>query len=176
MEVALISWCLIPSIYLAYTDWKKRILYDYITLPMFFIGLFFTIFIIGNTLNALLGFLLCSGIMLFVGLNGGVGGGDIKLIGALGLWFGMYYGPIEAMYMLILGSLLCSLYGFYRLIVEGKFKERMSPFFKSIWIKLAYDKTGEIYMKKLPEEGLAEDGIPFGTFIVIGAWLWFLLF
>lgn len=168
---ALLAWCLIPGIYLAYTDWKKRLLYDYVTIPMFIIGLFFSIFIFKNPTTALLGFAVAFGMMFLMALRGGVGGGDVKLSGALGIWFGF---P-DILYVLLIGSLLSFIYGSYVLIKKGKWKEKMQPFFTSVMIKLLYDKSGKIYTEKLPEEGIAENAVPFGTFLIIGAWIWFLL-
>lgn len=162
--------CLIPFIYSAYTDWKTRYLYDYITIPVFLLGLLFAV-LTGNVKASLIGFALAFGMMFFLALRGGIGGGDVKLSGALGIWFGF---P-NIMYVLLIGSILAFIYGSYNLIRKGKWKEKMQPFFTSVMIKLLYDRAGKIYTEKLPEEGIAEDGVPFGTFLIIGAWIYFML-
>ncbi|NLL04950.1 MAG: hypothetical protein GX270_04005 [Clostridiaceae bacterium] len=102
--------------------------------------------------------------------KGGIGGGDVKLSGALGIWFGF---P-NIMYVLLIGSILAFIYGSYNLIRKGKWKKKMQPFFTSVMIKLLYDRAGKIYTEKLPEEGIAEDGVPFGTFLIIGGWIYFI--
>ncbi|MBQ1876028.1 MAG: prepilin peptidase [Selenomonas sp.] len=71
------------------TDWEQHVIFDRMLIPFAVLGLLFTL-ITGGLLNHLLaaaaggiGFLLLS-----ILTRGGIGGGDIKLIAALGLWFG----------------------------------------------------------------------------------------
>lgn len=92
--------CLVPMLLSAFTvDYKIQIIPNRLNLTMFEIGLIF-VFIYGMTnlsiaIDMLLGMLIGGGIFLFITLVGGLiagkeamGFGDVKLMGALGLYFG----------------------------------------------------------------------------------------
>lgn len=71
------------------TDWEQHVIFDRMLIPFAVLGLLFTL-ITGGLLNHLLA--AAAGGIVFLLLSiltrGGIGGGDIKLIAALGLWFG----------------------------------------------------------------------------------------
>lgn len=92
--------CLVPMLLSAFVvDYKIQIIPNRLNLTMFEIGLIF-VFIYGMTnlsisIDMLLGMLIGGGIFLFITLVGGLiagkeamGLGDVKLMGALGLYFG----------------------------------------------------------------------------------------
>lgn len=61
-------------------DWKKRIIPDWLTLPLIGVAVLYQLFF-GNVLNSLLSGIFVFAILLglAVVLKGGIGGGDIKL-------------------------------------------------------------------------------------------------
>jgi len=79
--------CLIPATVCGYTDIKRGLIYNKVTLPMIAAGICYSIYT-SQIKEALLGLALGFFILLICGLMGGVGGGDVKLAAALGAWFG----------------------------------------------------------------------------------------
>ncbi|MDD3159376.1 MAG: A24 family peptidase [Candidatus ainarchaeum sp.] len=89
---------IISSLIASYTDAKTGYIYDWLTLPLIFIGLIISIFI-GLTQNNW--FNLVSGILIFIFLLityklGKIGGGDVKLFTAIAL-----LNPFNNIYFLI---------------------------------------------------------------------------
>ncbi len=160
--------CLVPGVYVAYTDWTKRIIKNYITFPVIILGFIYAL--ITKNPAGLWGFVFAIGILGFMYLKNGIGGGDVKLAGAFGVWFGF---P-NILYVLLIGSILSFIYGAITLARKGKWGKTMRPFLTSIWIKAAYNRSAPLHVNKLPDEGIHEDAVPYGTFLVIGAWVWFL--
>ena len=157
-----------PGSILAYTDAKYRMLYNKITIPLFFLGLMYSIWQ-GNIKSALLGSGIAFGIMFICALMGGISGGDVKLAAGLGIWFGY---P-NVIYIIIISCFIGFIWGSIKLYKQGVFKQRMSIFFKGLYLRIVYGNKGAIVLPKLPEEGVPEDSIPYGTFMVLAAWLIF---
>jgi leader peptidase (prepilin peptidase)/N-methyltransferase len=71
------------------TDWEQHVIFDRMLIPFAVLGLLFTL-LSGGLLNHILA--AAAGGIVFLLLSiltkGGIGGGDIKLVAALGLWFG----------------------------------------------------------------------------------------
>jgi leader peptidase (prepilin peptidase)/N-methyltransferase len=116
--------CLIPYVFLllmiTVTDWEQRLIFDDTTRPLAVLGLAQTIFVsyaaasytplLENLLAAVFGgfaFLILAYLT-----QGGVGGGDVKLIAALGLWLGpdrlltvvcagLFLGGLAALWLLL---------------------------------------------------------------------------
>ena len=73
------------------TDWEQQVIFDITLLPFSLLGLIFCL-VTGADLAAHLLAALGGGflfLLLAVLTRGGIGGGDIKLIAALGLWLGV---------------------------------------------------------------------------------------
>ena len=117
------------SVYVIYEDFKSQIIPDFV--HMLLIGFAVICMIKGQWLDiktASIGLLLGSGLMLLVALCGPIGGGDIKLMGALGTWFGT--SIIEVF-------LLSFIIGFFFAIpyfIKNKNFEQKIPFGPSIAI------------------------------------------
>ncbi len=105
------------------TDFEQRLIFDSTMLPFSVFGLLFAIFIsyTANTFTPLRENLIASigGGLIFLLLaivtKGSIGGGDVKLIAALGLWLGpdrlltvtftgLFLGGIAAFFLLITGK------------------------------------------------------------------------
>ena len=158
-----------PSVYSAYTDATKRNLYDYITIPIFLSGLIYSIYTT-NWTNIIAAVVVFAVFMAFA-LKGGIAGGDVKFTTALAIWFG--YPSI--VYLIIIASVLAFVFGSFMLLKKGLFAKRMVPFFKGIYYRFIYG-VNVIPENKLPEnEEISDEAVPFGTFLVIGAWLVYLL-
>lgn len=161
--------CLVPSLYSAYTDATKRYLYDYITIPMFLAGFVYSIYT-SNWTNIITALVVFAIFMAFA-LKGGIAGGDVKFTTALAIWFG--YPSI--IYLIAIASILAFIFGTFMLLKKGLFAKRMVPFFKGIYYRFVYG-VNVIPENKLPEnEEISDEAVPFGTFLVIGAWVVYLL-
>lgn len=165
--IAIIFGCLLPSLYSAYTDATKRYLYDYITIPVFLVGVIHSIYsgIWINIITALIVFAF----FIILAVKGGIAGGDVKFTTALAVWFG--YPSI--LYVLLLGSILAVIYGLINYHFLGVLRERTSSFFGGIYFRLIY-KIDTVPSRQLPED-ICKEAVPLGTFLVIAAWVVFLM-
>ena len=90
-----------------YRDWEQHVIFDRMLIPFAVLGLLFTL-LSGGLLNHILA--AAAGGIVFLLLSiltkGGIGGGDIKLVAALGLWFGTEAPTHIAMTGLVLAGLV----------------------------------------------------------------------
>lgn len=72
------------------TDFEQYIIFDKVLFPFAIIGIFFTILLELPLLNHLLASMLGGAVFfaLMIISKNGIGGGDVKLVAALGLWIG----------------------------------------------------------------------------------------
>ena len=89
------------------TDWEQQVIFDRMLLPFAVIGLLHTVLAGLPAADHLLAALAGGGLFLLLAIltRGGIGGGDIKLIAALGLWTGTEGLTAIAVSGLILGGL-----------------------------------------------------------------------
>lgn len=98
-------------------DYKLKIIPNRLTLTMFEIGLVFTFLYglsnVAISINMLLGMLAGGGIFLLITLLGGLaygkeamGLGDVKLMGALGLYFGLSNIIVIALVSFLIGAII----------------------------------------------------------------------
>jgi leader peptidase (prepilin peptidase)/N-methyltransferase len=90
-EIDMLPFCVIPLLWAAFMDWKKRIIPDWTWIIILAIG-GVSAFLFPEPAPAqrIAGFLLPGACLLFLAVKyGGVGGGDIKLTAALGFCFGL---------------------------------------------------------------------------------------
>jgi len=161
--------CLIPVTVCGYTDFKTGYIYNKVTLPMILAGICYSIYA-SQLKEALLGLALGFLILLICALMGGVGGGDVKLAAALGAWFGT-----DVLWVLLLGSFFCIIWGGYKLFKKGQLKKRASVFFKGLFYRCIYGMKGTLILPKLPEEDepVPDDVIPYGTCLALASWIIF---
>ncbi|MEC9488788.1 MAG: prepilin peptidase [Halanaerobium sp.] len=133
---ALISFFLLSCflIMVAFIDAAYWKIPDMITLPGILLGIFFSFFNPGITiLESLIGLLVGGGILLLIGLvyQGGMGGGDIKLMAMVGSFTGWF----SALLIIFLAALLGSIYGLV-MIFQGR-KGRKSKVQFGVFLALA---------------------------------------
>jgi prepilin peptidase CpaA len=118
---------LVSSLVAAVTDvWKFKV-HNVLTLPLLLTGLVYNTALGGLTeagwtagfLNSLLGILCGSGILLLFYLMGGMGGGDVKLMAALGAWLGVPF----TFHVFIASSLVTGLYAIFLILAYGRMRE-----------------------------------------------------
>jgi len=83
--------CAVPLVWAAVTDYRKRIIPDWTWIVLLLIGIASAFLLPHPTLvQRIAGFLLPGLCLFFLAMKyGGVGGGDIKLIAAIGFCFGL---------------------------------------------------------------------------------------
>ncbi|AZR73572.1 peptidase A24 [Anoxybacter fermentans] len=108
-------------------DFKHRIIPDIISLPGMVIGILASIFSIQiSLLDAVLGILVGGGLFLLIAIfsRGGMGGGDIKLMGFIGAFLGWK----GALLTIFFGSLIGSVYGLYLMIFKKVDRKTAIPY------------------------------------------------
>ena len=100
----------------AWTDLRRRKIYNKTTVPMWVAGWIYqaVFFQWDGIVNGLAGFGLGFGLFFVLWMIGSAGGGDVKLIGALGVWLG---GPLTL--KVILASLVFVVVGTFGLLIVG---------------------------------------------------------
>lgn len=162
--------CLIPATFSAYTDMTRRTLYNIVTIPIFVTGVVYSICqhtFLNNFLSALVVFVILFG----MAWKGGISGGDVKFTAALAMWFGYPY----IIYLVLIGSVLAVLFGFANWARLGIFKQRLGGFVKEIFFRVIYRTKIQEFQKLPDDDEISPEGIPFGTFLTIGAWIVFIL-
>jgi prepilin peptidase CpaA len=96
------------------TDLKSRQIPNWLTVSSFALALIFHLFTGGwsGLLLSIGGFATGFGILLVLWLIGGGGGGDVKLMGAIGAWV----GPVPTV-MIFVGSTVCAVVCMFALVI-----------------------------------------------------------
>ncbi len=105
---------LLPISICIYTDFKNRVLPNWLTAFIALSGLV-TAALSGRMPDALMGAVLIGGIFVIAGLLGDIGGGDIKLAFGIGIWFGWYGGSV----VILAGCLLAMLWSIPQILKSG---------------------------------------------------------
>jgi leader peptidase (prepilin peptidase) / N-methyltransferase len=106
-------------------DYEHKIIPDRITLPGIIFGLGAGSYLVGP-INAGLGFLLGGGLFYLIAIlsRGGMGGGDIKYIAAVGALLGWQ----QVLLVIFLGAILGSIIGLALMIAQKKGRKSQIPF------------------------------------------------
>jgi len=160
-----------------YTDLARGKIYDYAVLPALFAGLLLN-FVLGglwdgglqgvNLSSALLGTVLAGGIFLWPYARGGIGGGDVKLMAAVGALGGFHelYIILALIYTAVLGAAMAVVL----LIWRGRFREGLTRSLRFIFSLKRVDENDGESEGEQPEKLT----IPYGTAICLGSTLaWF---
>ena len=161
--------CLIPSIFLAYTDITRRTIYDIVTIPMIAGGLIYGAY--SGSLSAFGGAFFGFAVSFLTAwiTDGGIGGGDIKLLTALGAWLGFW----DLVGIIIVSVFLAVLWDAFRQLKNGRLKyvvcNRITPKIRGAYFEYGLGIQGAMYKPDLAIE--QQDSIPFGAFFIITAWI-----
>lgn len=141
-------------LYLAILDFYEGMLYDRIVFPLAFLGIVYVLlgYLLGDIVNtmthATMGAIVGCGFFGILRLaTGGVGGGDVKLAGVLGIWLGLNKLLVALMIAFLLGGSLAA----FLLVTAKKERKDSIPFgpFLSIGGYLAFilgDKVIDWYL------------------------------
>ena len=94
-------------LWLSYLDLRDGMLYDCITVPFALLGLLPALAGLISLQEVLIGGTLCGVLFycLYIAAHGGLGGGDVKLATALGLWLGWEAAVIAVWIAFVLGGI-----------------------------------------------------------------------
>ncbi len=148
------------------TDLTKQKIYNWATLPGIGVGFLINGILTGipGLKSAGLGFAIGFGFLLIIFLVGGMGGGDVKLMGAIGALRGYPFIISALVYSILVGGFIA----FAVLIWKKRFLKAMWNIFFFLFSKL---------LPFIHSSGLNKDEmekVPFGIAIVIGT-IWALI-
>ena len=111
-ELMIMIFCAIPIMYAAITDWKRRIIPDWTWITVLLIGaisIFLPEIMYVPLFERVTGLLLPAASMMIIAIKcGGIGGGDIKMMAAMGFCFGIY-GLIEMLLFAVISACIYSI-------------------------------------------------------------------
>jgi prepilin peptidase CpaA len=153
----------------AVTDLWRYKLYNVLTLPLLVSGLIYHGVVGGGPalLGSLLGVLFGFGVLLLFHLLGGVGGGDVKLMAAVGAWLGL---PLTIAVFLA-SSLAAGVYALVLIVARGRVRETWLNLrlawlrFKVLGRHLAGEDRVEIVVDDPDRRWRV---IPFGAMVALG--------
>ena len=114
-------------IVVSFIDIKYQIIPNKITFSFISLGLLFSlIFDHISFINSLLGLVIPAGLLLLIAFiyKKGMGIGDVKLIGMIGVFIGWQYALIS----IFIGALLGSIYGIYMMLTDKMTRKTRIPF------------------------------------------------
>lgn len=158
---------LAASVALAFIDVCKYKIYNVSIYPLLLAGLIYH-GIVGGTpslVNSLLGALVGFGILFPFYALGGMGGGDVKLMAAVGAWLGL---PLT-FFVFLASSLLAGLYALILAVGYGRMREIWLNVqigwlrVKALGRHLGYELEAEV---KQPDRGRRV--IPFAAMVALG--------
>jgi len=161
----------------AATDlWKYRV-YNVLTIPLFFSGLFYHSVVSGGSgyMDAFMGALFGFGVLIVPYGLGLMGAGDVKLMASLGAWLGLQ----STIHVFVASSLIAGIYAIILILMRGKLRESWLTL-KLIFFRMAL--LGVHFGREDLVENLTVDKerryrvIPFGAMVPLGiisayAWL-----
>lgn len=147
----------------AITDILKHKVYNVVTYPAIAVGFSLGFLVNGKTgfINSLIGFLFGFGILLIVHILGGMGGGDVKLMGAIGALYG-YPFIINALFFSVMVGGIISL---SIIIWQGRLFMSLRNVFVAIFTSVVPG------VKNKPLDPSNSIAIPYGFAICFGT-LW----
>lgn len=149
---------LVPPLMLGgFFDLKSGTIPNILTFGLIIAGLAINYFT-GNFITSLIGFVVSFFVLfLLYVIKGGIGGGDVKLIAAIGAWIGLY--PLAI--VLLASSLIGMLWFAFRSIKKRTFYKKMMLYFYDFYLFKANKSMSVFNFEK-------ENTVPFGTCIAIG--------
>jgi prepilin peptidase CpaA len=163
----------------AVTDlWKFRV-YNALTLPLLAAGLLYHGVREGpaGLVLSLIGMLCGFGVLIVFYLLGGYGGGDVKLLAAVGAWL----GPEATLYVFVASSLVAGVYALVLVLLYGKVGEIWTRW-KVLWYRflalgrvLTSEQGYEVEADRVDRRRV----VPFAAMMCLGViatllylWLW----
>ena len=150
----------------AWCDWKERKIPNALTFSLIFFGFIFNFLDQGvsGTVHALLGLILGILLLYLPFSMGGVGGGDVKLLGAIG----SFVGPVLILKIFLASAIFGGIFSLMVMVQKKAFQSTL----RRIWGKLL---CFALTQKIEPEEGVSVKTnslrIPYAFAILAGTFL-----
>jgi prepilin peptidase CpaA len=151
----------IPAVIAGWTDWRSRRIPNWLTVPTLFLGIGVNILALGweGAKTSLLGAGLGLGLLLPFVLLRSLGGGDWKLVGALGA----FLGPSRLITVLVMTILAAGLMAVLLIV----WKKRIGQTVRNLWHMLA-----SLLTLHLPGPDVSLDNpdslkVPFGVAVAV---------
>ncbi len=135
-----------------------------LTVPLIFIGLAYRAWTgdwWGGFLGALVWF-VAGAVMV---ATGGMGGGDVKLMAAIGAWAGVYGGLL----IFAAASLIGAAWAAVKLARMGLLKQKL--LYLLYWCGSIFTGVRQPLLVKTQEEGVPREAIPFAACLAAGVWV-----
>jgi prepilin peptidase CpaA len=148
-----------------YSDFRWRKIPNCLTLPAIVLGFFLNF--LGNSWNGLLfslvGLFVGMGLLMLPYLLGGMGGGDVKFMGALGAFLGSYSIVNVFLYATLVGGAIA--------LAVAIFNRSLIETLKKVWLLL---KCIFLFRAPMAGAGLFKKSIqiPYGIAIGIGTFIY----
>ncbi|WP_338826481.1 A24 family peptidase [Neomoorella thermoacetica] len=155
------------------TDFISHYIPNFITLPLMVAGIFYHLWA-GNWVASLIGASACFLLGLVMFAHGGMGGGDVKLMAAIGAWMGLY----GALAVIFVASCIGGVWGLGKLVKQGRLKERLLYLIQGAYLTFVGGIKGALTLEKIPEDinaPIPKDAIPFGACLAAGVWVFMFL-
>lgn len=155
------------------TDFISHYVPNYITLPLLGAGFLYHVWA-GNWVASLIGASACFLLGLVMFALGGMGGGDVKLMAAIGAWMGLY----GALAVIFVASCIGTVWGLSKLVKQGARKERLLYLIQGAYLTFVGGIKGALTLEKIPGDinaPIPKDAIPFGACLAAGLWVFVLL-
>ncbi len=176
-----IDYLLLALLVLAiYFDITKKKIPNFLTFPAILLGLFIYLFSggLGGLLSGLAGFGVGMALLLVPFALGGMGGGDVKLLGAIGALKGVEFILYTALFTALAGGVLALAY----LVISGQLFPMLKKgfymgaafLFKKVYFLLRkpyLNRLSVYYTSRMEEISLKykKAALPYGVAIAIGA-------
>ncbi|MEQ8235601.1 MAG: prepilin peptidase [Syntrophomonadaceae bacterium] len=144
------------------TDLRERKIYNLVLFPVLLFGIIFNLFTGGlqGFLHSLYGLLVGMGILILPFALGGIGAGDVKLLGAIGA----VKGPMFVLYAALGMGLAGGLIALIILTLQGRLLKSIKSLLRGLWLMLI--TRFKVIKFEFDNE---KTMLPYGLAIVIGA-------
>lgn len=152
----------------AYTDFRRRKIPNWLTIPFFFAGWIYqgTFFGWPGIQNGLAGFALGFGTYFVLWMVAGGGGGDVKLMGAISVWLGFRL----TLYVMIVSTLLVVIDGVV-VTLYTVFRHGFAQFKKKYLATGKTDGSGRPIYGETEAQRRQRRMVPFAIPLAMAAWL-----
>lgn len=139
-----------------------------LTIPLLLTGLAYRAWA-GDWWGGFLGALVWFVIGVAMAATGGMGGGDVKFMAAIGAWTGAYGGLL----VFVAASLIGVLWAMVKLARLGLLKQKL--LYILYWLGFTFSgATQPLIIEKVPRGKIPEHAVPFAGCLAVGVWILFI--
>ncbi|WP_083798606.1 A24 family peptidase [Dethiobacter alkaliphilus] len=147
------------------TDIIERKIYNVVVLAGLVTALVLNVIVQGfysGAVFTLAGFFTGIFLLVIPFVFGGLGAGDVKMLGMIGAFTGY---PV-VIQVLLVSAIVGGVFALYTMLRQGKMFKRLKTFFLGIFCAAAARKT--VHMNNLDEKDAGKNAIPYGVALSVG--------